>query len=139
MAIVQQSKLKAPPVVDYRDINPYIEAYLHIYLRRSCKLWEWRQKGSNVLLLDLRKAYLQVRVDETLWSFQTVAFRGKRYCLTRLGFALNDAPQIIKTIFGAVLSQDEMVEKVTSAYLEDIYINEDISHASGTSRHQEDA
>ena len=54
-----------------------------------------------------------------------VVFCGKRYCLTRLGFGLNVVPQIMKTIVSAVLSQEE----VTSAYLDDIYINKDISPA----------
>ncbi len=57
----------------------------------ASKLWEWRQLGSNVSLLDLRKAYQQVRVSETMWPFQTVVFAGRRYCLTRLGFGLNVA------------------------------------------------
>ena len=77
-------------------------------------------------LLDLRRAYLQVRVSESLWSFQTVMFSSKRYCLTRLGFGLNVAPQIMKAIINAVLSQEEKVKKGISAYLDDIYVNEDI-------------
>ena len=77
-------------------------------------------------LLDLRRAYLQVQVRESLWPFQTVIFISKRYCLTRLGFDLNVAPQIMKAIINAVLSQEEKVKERTSAYLDDIYVNDDI-------------
>ena len=58
-----------------------------------------------------------------------MAFLGKRYCLTRLDFGLNVAPQIMKTIISAVLSQEEVVEKATSAYFNDIYINKDVKLA----------
>ena len=58
-----------------------------------------------------------------------VVFHCKKYCLTRLGFGLNVVPQIMKTIVSAVLTQEETVEKAMSAYLDDIYINEDVSPA----------
>ena len=56
-----------------------------------------------------------------------VIFTRKRYCLTRLGFGLNVAPQIMKTIINAVLSQEEKVNKGTSAYRDNIHVNEDIT------------
>ena len=63
---------------------------------------------------------------ESLWLFQTVLLAGKRYCLTRLGFGLKVALQTMKAIFNAVLSQEEKVKEGTSAYLDDIYVTEDI-------------
>ena len=51
-------------------------------------------------------------------------------CLTRLGFGLNVAPQIMKTIINAVLSQQETIKEGTSAYLDDIYVNEDVVSSS---------
>ena len=51
---------------------------------------------------------------------------GKRYCLTRLRFGLNVAPQIMRAIINTVVSQEEKVKEETSAYLDDIYENEDI-------------
>ena len=77
-------------------------------------------------MVDLRRAYLQIRVHESLWSFQTVIFRGQRYCLTRLGFGLNVAPGVMKSVFTAVLTQDETVDRATSSYLDDIFVNEDV-------------
>ena len=40
------------------------------------------------------------------------------------------APQIMKAIINAVLSQEEKVKEGTSAYLDDIYVNEDIVSSS---------
>ena len=53
-------------------------------------------------------------------------FAGKRYCLTSLGFGLNVAPEIIKAVINAVLSQEAKVKEGISVYLDDIYMNEDI-------------
>ena len=50
--------------------------------------------------------------------------------LTRLSFGLNITLQIMKTNVSAVLSQEETVEKATLAYIDDIYINKDVSPAS---------
>ena len=77
-------------------------------------------------IVDLRRAYLQIRERESLWPYQTVIFRGQRYCLTRLGFGLNVAPSVMKSVLTAVLTQDETVDRATSSYLDDIFVNEDV-------------
>ena len=58
MAIVKQRKLKVRPVMDYHELNQYFEAYTANTDVCEGKLQEWHRKGSNVSLLDLRKAYL---------------------------------------------------------------------------------
>ena len=80
----------------------------------------------NVSLLDLQNTYLQIHVDKSLWPFQTVIFRGQRFCLTRLGFGLNVVPLIIKSVIDAILSQDHTIKSATSAYVDDILINENL-------------
>ena len=97
--------------MDYRELNQYVDTFMADADVCTRKLWEWCQHGPNVSFLDLRRAYLQVRVSESLWPFQTVMFAGKRYCLTSLGFGLNMALQIMKAIIGAVLSQEEKVKE----------------------------
>ena len=62
-------------------------------------------------------------------------FKGQRYCLTRLGFGLNVAPLVIKAVLNYVLSQDQDVRHGTSAYVDDIFVNEDIVGASGVEEH----
>ena len=104
MAVAQHNKAKVRPVMDYRELNVHVDAFTADADVCASKLREWRQLGSNVSLLDLRKAYLQVWVRETMWPFQTVVFASRRYCLTRLGFGLNVAPQIMKTIVNTVVT-----------------------------------
>ena len=55
--------------------------------------------------------------------------KGKSYCLTCLGFGLNVAPLIMTAIIKTFLMQDEFTVKATSAYIDDIYVNEDIMSA----------
>ena len=81
-------------------------------------------------LLDLWKLYLQIWIHEMLMPFQMVIFKGRRYCLTRLGFGLNVALLIMKVIIKTVLKQDELMKRATSAYVNDIYINEDMPSAN---------
>ena len=126
MAVAQHNKAKVRPVMDYCELNTHVDAFMADADVCASKLREWCQLGSNVSLLDLRKAYLQVWVNETMWPFQTVVFAGRSYCLTRLGFGLNVAPQIMKTIVNAVLSQQETIKEGTLAYL-DTYVNKDVS------------
>ena len=79
---------------------------------------------NNVAVLDLRRAYLQVHVDKSLWPFQTVKIKGQRYCLTRLGFGLNVALIIMRSIINMVMVQDETIQGATSSYIDDIFVNE---------------
>ena len=83
MAVIQPSKDKVRPVLDFREVNTYIDAYTGDADVCADKLREWRKMGARVTMVDLAKAYLQVRVEESLWPYQTVMFKGKRYCLTR--------------------------------------------------------
>ena len=83
-------------MMDFQQLNCYVDVFTANADVCTAKLREWRQKGSNVSLLDRKKAYLQVRVQEILWPFQTVKIGGQRYCLTRLGLGLNVAPLIMK-------------------------------------------
>ena len=68
-AVVQQNKPKVRPVLDYREINGHVEIYTADMDACGEKLREWRKMGTDVALLDLRKAYLQIHVDERLWPF----------------------------------------------------------------------
>ena len=51
---------------------------------------------------------------------------GQRYYLPCLGFGFNVAPHIMKAIVRAVLLQKEAVGHAASAYINDIYVNEDV-------------
>ncbi|XP_064106974.1 uncharacterized protein LOC135215948 [Macrobrachium nipponense] len=135
MAVVQQNKKKVRPVLDFRELNTYIDTFTADSDVCSDKLCEWRRQGVNVSVVDLAKAYLQIRIHESLWPYQTVYFKGQRYCLTRLGFGLNIAPMVMKSVLNCVLLQDPIVRKGTSAYIDDILVNEDIVKASRVEEH----
>lgn len=102
MAVIQESKQNVRPVLDYRELNGFVEPYTVNSEVCAHKLREWRRLGADVSLLDLQRAYLQIHVVKALWPYQTVMVKGQRYCLTRLGFGLNVAPLIMKAIIDAV-------------------------------------
>ena len=53
MAIVQPSKNKVRPVMDYRELNQHVDAFTANADVCAAKLREWCQQGSNLALLDL--------------------------------------------------------------------------------------
>jgi hypothetical protein len=126
MAVIQPNKEKVRPVLDYREVNQYVTT--HTAESEVCgeKLRNWRRMGTNVKILDLKKAYLQIHVAEKLWKFQVVKFEGKTYCLTRLGFGLNVAPKIMSSIVNKVLSLEPDIRAATDSYVDDIIVNEEI-------------
>ena len=133
MAIVQHNKVW--PVMDYRKLNDHMEAYMACADVCSQKLRDWHRKGSDVLVLDLRKAYLQVHVHHSLWLFQTVMVKGQRYCLTRTGFGLSVALSITQAIMETVLSNNVTVQQAMSAYIDNIFINNSGTPAEWVKQH----
>ena len=67
MAIVQQNKDKVRPVMDFRELNSHVDAFTANADVCADKIREWRRLGTNVAIVDLRSAYLQIRVHESLW------------------------------------------------------------------------
>ncbi|XP_043204508.1 uncharacterized protein LOC122371842 [Amphibalanus amphitrite] len=135
MAVVNKNKEKVRPVLDFRQLNEHVDAHTADADVCADKLRLWRQQGTAGALIDLRKAYLQIKVEESLWSYQTVIFRGKRYSLTRLGFGINLAPVVLKKILAAVLSWDAEVDRGTSPFIDDIFVNESVVPAEHVEAH----
>ncbi len=125
LAVLQRSKDKVRPVLDYRELNQHVSS--HTANGEVCgkKIRAWRRMGTNLSMVDLRKAYLQIRVDPSLWKYQVVEHNGARYCLTRLGFGMNVAPKIMTSIVNKVLALDPEVRAATDSYVDDIIVNED--------------
>jgi ribonuclease HI len=125
MAVVQNNKgSKVRPVLDFRELNQYLSTHTGESEVCAEKLRKWRKMGTSLKLLDLRKAYLQIHVDPAMWKYQVVEFKGKKYCLTRLGFGLSSAPKIMSKILNKVLEMDENVRAGTDSYVDDIVVNE---------------
>ena len=135
MAVTQQNKAKVRPVLDFREINGFIDTYTADADVCADKLREWRRQGTQITALDLKSAYLQIHVHPSLWSYQTVLFEGRRYCLTRLGLGLNVAPMIMKTVLNKVLSMSANIQKGTSSYVDDLIVNEDVVSAAEVRDH----
>uniref|UniRef100_A0A5S6QJ31 Uncharacterized protein n=1 Tax=Trichuris muris TaxID=70415 RepID=A0A5S6QJ31_TRIMR len=135
MAVIQRAKGKVRPVLDFRELNGHIDTFTANSDVCANKIREWRRRGTNVTILDLRKAYLQIRVEESLWPYQTVMIHGRRYCLTRLGFGLNVAPSIMKAVVDKVLSLAPEVSRGSSAYLDDIFVDESVVNRRVVSKH----
>ena len=118
MAVIQRYKdNNVRPVLDWREANNFIEAYTRGANVCVEKLREWRRMGNKPAIIDLRKAYLQLKTDKSLRPFQTVVFQNKRYCLTRLGFGLNVAPIIMKSVLSAINDHHIFLSKVESMKL----------------------
>ena len=121
MAVIRQNRQKVRPVLDYWELNDHVDPFTACADKCTKKLREWQWAGSNVSVLDLHKAYLQVCMQQSLWSYQTVLFKEWRYCLTCIGFGLHVAPSIMLTIVDAILRKDKRIQQATSAYIDTIY------------------
>ena len=103
LAQVQEHKASTPvrPCLDYRILNDLLASHPDREAPVCDEtLRKWRRAGnpSNLRLLDIRKAYLQVHVAPDLQRFQTVIWQGRVYVMTRMGFGMNIAPKFMDII-----------------------------------------
>ncbi|XP_067944891.1 uncharacterized protein [Watersipora subatra] len=128
LAVFQPTKDKVRPVMDYRELNAFVESHTGGDAVAVCgeKIRKWRQLRGRLGVVDLKSAYLQIHVSEDLWKYQVVKYKGVPYALTRLGFGLSCAPRIMTKILGKVLSLDERVRRGTDHYIDDIVVQESV-------------
>ena len=90
--------------LDFVPINEYVRNRTEFSEREVCSdsLLRWRSSAGGELI-DIRKAYLNIGVDEQLWRFQSVRVNGSAYHLTRLAFGLSSAPRVLKKVLDFVL------------------------------------
>ena len=73
MAVVQPSKSKVRPVLDFRELNEFVESHTGDEVAVCDEtLRRWRRFSGDLKLVDLRSAYLQIHVDKSLWEYQLV-------------------------------------------------------------------
>ena len=135
MAVLQEAKGKVRPVLDYREVNSYVHASGAQADVCAEKMREWRRFPINSATIDIRDAYMQVRVSPDCRQHQTVRYKGREYELQRMGFGLNCAPQILKAIVNKVLALDPKNRAATSAYFDDVMVDEDQVSATAVSDH----
>ncbi|KAG1712192.1 hypothetical protein GQR58_002379 [Nymphon striatum] len=136
LAVFQPSKDKVRPVMDYRELNDFVECHTgDVIAVCGEKIREWRQLRGELKIVDLKSAYLQIHISENLWKYQVVKYKGVAYALTRLGFGLSCAPRIMTAILGKVLSMDERVRRGTDHYIDDIVVRESVLSAQELREH----
>ena len=89
------------------------------------KLREWRQRRPESALVDIRKAYLNVRIRQICSGFQVVAFEGRLYVMERMGFGLSIAPKMMDLIVKWALRDCPD----TDNYIDDIITPDDQAEA----------
>ena len=137
LAVFQPTKEKVRPVMDYHELNAFVECHTGGDRVAVCgeKIRKWRQLRGELKVVDLKSAYLQIHVSEDLWRYQVVKWKGVHYALTRLGFGLSCAPRIMTAILGKVLSLDDRVRRATDHYIDDIVVQESIVSAEEVRKH----
>lgn len=137
MAVEQNNKTKVRPVLDCRELNSHVEAHTADADVCADTLRRWRRHGANIAVVDLKRAYLQLRTDRRLWPFQTVIVEGQRYALTRVGFGLSVGPLVMKAVVRTVLQQDPEMERGVLPYVDDLCVNEEVISAERVIEHFE--
>lgn len=132
---VKGVEYKVRPVLDFRVLNDRVACLTGDLPTCDERLRQWRVKGKDGWVVDLRRAYLQVRVAKHLWVHQAVRWKGRTYLLTRLGFGLNIAPKVMTAIVNKVLSVDEEIGRVASSYIDDVYVTGDRVMAESVRQH----
>ena len=131
----REVKGKVRPVLDFRELNKFIA--VHSADSEICieRLREWRRIGKQAKLVDLSKAYLQIKLDEEVQQVHIVRVFGRLYKLTRVGSGLAIAPNIMTAVVHRVLSLNDKVRAGTSSYMDDILVDETIVNAETVRRH----
>lgn len=73
-------------------------------------IWVWwvrklRRRTGFSTIADVKSAYIQLDVTRKLWKYQLVQFKEKTYCLTRLRFGPNVAPNFMASILKTLLEK----------------------------------
>ena len=131
MAVSQEHKTTPMrPVTDYSYLNQHIESQPNSDYKIDCPsiLRKWRTKVKDeTQLVDCRKAYMQVRIDEDQACYQGIILPDrdhKYYCLKRLAFGISIAPKVLTKILQYIFAE-EKIEGVDS-FIDDILLDSQI-------------
>ena len=71
MAVFQATKKKVRPVLDYRELNRFVECHTGSDIIDVCdeKMRKWRRLEGGTVIVDLKSAYLQLHVAKELWQY----------------------------------------------------------------------
>ena len=113
---VEVDVLPLMAVFDFREVNSHVDCHTGGEVVDLCgeTLRKWMRMTGASKMVDLKSANLQLRVSKNLWKYQLVRYKGRTYCLTRLGFGLNPSPKIMSTILRKILENMEKVDGAVS-------------------------
>ena len=75
LAVIHEKKDKVRPVLDFREMNEFMECSGADADVCGEKLRLWRQKPTNSALLDLHDKYIQINVDRDCCRYQIVKLK----------------------------------------------------------------
>lgn len=128
--------LKVRPVFDYRDMNESLESHPGGATPVCAdRLRAWRQVVGGGAVIDLKAAYLQVRVVPDLWTHQAIKWKGRVFLLTRLGFGVASAPKIMTKIVETVVASDKEIKGAVTSYIDDLFIATDVVSCERVKQH----
>ena len=128
-AVEQLHKPSTPvrPVLDYTWLNKQIHSFpnedVDDPLSAPLCIRRWRSHASaSMCLIDIKKAYLQIFVDENQSYYQCIRFPSKDnvYRLTRLGFGISIAPKVLRVILSQILPEE--IFPNIDTYIDDNFI-----------------
>ena len=106
------------------ELNRFVACHTGSDIIDMCveKMRKWRQSEGGTAIVDLKSAHLQLHVAKELWQYQLVSYKGKTYCLTRLGFGLNVVPKIMAAVLKTALKKGSKTKEATDSYIYDIMV-----------------
>ena len=123
--LVNQPHKPSTPVrlaLDFRSLNEFLRCETQESLNEVCsdELRRWR-RCSGGDLLDISRAYLQVRLLDELQKYQRAVYKGKVYRATRLMFGINIGCKVLHVILKEILKEFLAAEQI-GIYRDDILV-----------------
>ena len=135
LAIWQEAKNKVQPVLDFRELNAFVQSHTAECDICPETLRKWRLMGDQLGIVDLKNTYLQLHVQRNLQDFQVVHVSRQHYQLTWLGFGLVSAPKIMSAVVKYILTADPRISAATDHYVDDIVINTNMVNVKEVVKH----
>ena len=136
MAIAQDHKASTPcrPVLDCKPLNSLVSSFPHEDDSASCHdaIRKWRSLRTTTgqmigewVLLDIKKAYLQIRLDPSCSKFIGLTLQGERgpehWRMDRLAFGLNVSPKVLRCVLRHIF-QEHGLDADVDVYVDDLRV-----------------
>jgi hypothetical protein len=118
-----------------RKVNKFMKP-IKFKMEKMTTLKQLWKRNDYVISFDLKEAYNNVPVHESLRPLLGVAYRGELYRFVGMPFGLNDAPRVFSMIMRVVIRQIRETWNIKAVvYLDDlILLHQDRSHLNEVSK-----